>query len=332
MYTSPENYKEIRRLIAPLYSGESVFGCLAAHDPANRHLEREFADFCMIQKYMNYAIANSMEYHFVDQGIPWYLAQLLQGRHPDGQVLDYNLHRYEHCTDEPYLLWNFREAARQGSSGKVRKKTAEKPDGKAEGKSVEKSAARLLPNIAYALQTNMVFLYEENLIAIDFQPEEHVSEPFKRSLDNLMMQNGLCGGRSMVFSDITELETALQQTRIALSAANSGEIVDYIDEYPNYVLRAVTSQKDGGGLTWPGLERLLQKDPEYGRDLLVCLKNYILSGRNMSVTAKALYIHRHTVLYRIQKIESFLKIKIDALEEKELVLLYLACCILLGNS
>lgn len=59
--------------------------------------------------------------------------------------------------------------------------------------------------------------------------------------------------------------------------------------------------------------------------LISTLRQYILMNGNLSMTASALYIHRHTAEYRISKIEELLGICISELTEQERIQLYISC-------
>ena len=58
---------------------------------------------------------------------------------------------------------------------------------------------------------------------------------------------------------------------------------------------------------------------------LTCLKAYILADGNISAAAAKMYVHRHTAIYRIEKIEQLLGVKLAELDEKELGLMWITC-------
>ena len=47
------------------------------------------------------------------------------------------------------------------------------------------------------------------------------------------------------------------------------------------------------------------------QDIVNALKIYLANERNVSQTAKALYLHRNSVTYRIEKISSIMKTSLD---------------------
>lgn len=59
------------------------------------------------------------------------------------------------------------------------------------------------------------------------------------------------------------------------------------------------------------LNLLLEEDEEKGTDFYNTLKIYLLSGNSVSLASKQLYIHRNTMIYRLNKIGSILKKNIN---------------------
>lgn len=89
---------------------------------------------------------------------------------------------------------------------------------------------------------------------------------------------------------------------------------------------------EADGLMFPSMKNFQNIKKEYRQDLLICLEQYISSGLNLSATASNLFIHRHTVIYRIKKIEDLLNITFSKLSQSELGLLWLSCQKLLLKS
>jgi len=55
-------------------------------------------------------------------------------------------------------------------------------------------------------------------------------------------------------------------------------------------------------------------DEEWETDLLDSLRVYVNEGANLNSTARALFIHRHTLRYRLEQIADILKVDIDSQE------------------
>ena len=101
---------------------------------------------------------------------------------------------------------------------------------------------------------------------------------------------------------------------------------------PEYLVKTLFTSNEADGLMFPSMKNFQNIKKEYRQDLLICLKQYISSGLNLSATASNLFIHRHTVIYRIKKIEDLLNITFSKLSQSELGLLWLSCQRLLFKS
>lgn len=63
------------------------------------------------------------------------------------------------------------------------------------------------------------------------------------------------------------------------------------------------------------LGKLYEHDQEFGTSLMVTLDNYFLYNQNVSEAAKAMFIHRNTFIYRIEKIKEILNMDLKNSEE-----------------
>jgi DNA-binding PucR family transcriptional regulator len=55
-------------------------------------------------------------------------------------------------------------------------------------------------------------------------------------------------------------------------------------------------------------------DEEWESELVDTLKVYLAEGANLNSAARALFIHRHTLRYRLEQIADILKVDIDSQE------------------
>lgn len=63
------------------------------------------------------------------------------------------------------------------------------------------------------------------------------------------------------------------------------------------------------------LGKLYEHDHEFGTSFMVTLDNYFLYNQNVSEAAKAMFIHRNTFIYRIEKIKEILNMDLKNSEE-----------------
>ncbi|MDR0723451.1 MAG: helix-turn-helix domain-containing protein [Treponema sp.] len=62
------------------------------------------------------------------------------------------------------------------------------------------------------------------------------------------------------------------------------------------------------------------------QELVRCLYHYLLNGRNLAATAKVLFVHRNTLIYRLEKLSGILDTDLKNLDP-ERNFFYLLLCI-----
>jgi len=76
------------------------------------------------------------------------------------------------------------------------------------------------------------------------------------------------------------------------------------------------------------MHKLFENKKMYGEDLLRTLQTYIISGCNISATAEKMFVHRHTITYRINMKSQMLGVDINSLDEETRFQIYLSCRLL----
>jgi len=140
----------------------------------------------------------------------------------------------------------------------------------------------------------------------------------------------LCCGVSMVFSNFLHLRYYYTQSKFAAAQCKPPEspaICLYEDYHADHVLQALSSGTDLRCFCHPGILSLWESGSESQRNMVHCLHHYFLNGRNLSATAKALHIHRNTLIYRLSKAEEILNIDIKQPSLKQAYLLIISCLI-----
>lgn len=129
---------------------------------------------------------------------------------------------------------------------------------------------------------------------------------------------GIVSGVSEVFTGITNLDLAYQQTKIALGLKNTIASEQFASEQEQpkgvylfgdalmYYL-VDPSDKDERFMRFCFSHTILQKiyeeDQENGTNCLALFWFYLYYGRNATAVAQRLHMHRNTVLYHIEKIQ-----------------------------
>lgn len=312
-FRSKDHYRNINRLIAGLHHNRTLFGSLAISDITAPITKSEYAKMCYVQEFMEIAFFHSDEYKSYMSESPWYITQLLQGNPVEKSVISYNFSQIGKRTDQPYFVWTFVPLEQTITD--------------------TFSIDDCLPSFNRHFQTNFVFNFNQQIIVVDYQLENYDEKSYLDRVNDYLSLCGFKGAFSMIFPDISELHQAYMQCQIALDYSHRkySLIFDFRKQYINYILNSLDKKNDINDLLYPGIKRLLQKNESYGLELLHCLQKYIIHGQKVSATAESLYIHRHTVVYRIDTISKIMNINFSTLDEDSLLQLYLSCRILIKH-
>jgi PucR family transcriptional regulator, purine catabolism regulatory protein len=63
------------------------------------------------------------------------------------------------------------------------------------------------------------------------------------------------------------------------------------------------------------LAKIYEHDNSHGTSYIITLENYFLNNLNISETAKSMFLHRNTLIYRIDKIKEILNSDLKNSEE-----------------
>lgn len=170
--------------------------------------------------------------------------------------------------------------------------------------------------------------FDKNLIVLVSRPDYNVFRQKElESLGDYFRDNGLSAGFSNPFSDIMDALRFYQQ---ALRAVETGVFVSrgrgvfhYSDMMIFYAAKNL-SKHDNLEEFCPAVVTTLQDyDAKHGTPLLETLENYLLYVGNPVAAAKALNIHRNTLLYRVNKIKELAQVDLDNGDERLKIQLYL---------
>ena len=81
--------------------------------------------------------------------------------------------------------------------------------------------------------------------------------------------------------------------------------------YQDVFIRTITHDSNLRAFIHPMLHRLQDYDRIHSTALLHTLTIYLLQEQNLHSTARQLYIHRNTLVYRLQRIRTLLQLNLD---------------------
>lgn len=139
----------------------------------------------------------------------------------------------------------------------------------------------------------------------------------------------LCAGISLKQPSYELLADAMQQAetalQIGLKEAGDRQFFTFKEVYDEYIIQILGKDQDAYSLCHPIIRKMVKKQDQRSLELLNTLWVYLRNGKRVSLTAEQLFIHRNTLVNRLQSIEKLLEINFENADEKDLDLLYLSC-------
>ena len=157
---------------------------------------------------------------------------------------------------------------------------------------------------------------------------QHISEVIK----SLRSSHTVSAGISLTFFDIEHLSVYYKQCLLAMKycSANS-KTVRFFDKAVDILLTAEFDRRLCRYFVHPGMAYLHEYDLSHGTDYCITLQTVLQCERNMTAAAAALYIHRNTLIYRMQKIYQIISPDFDNAYEREYTLISLRIINLMGG-
>jgi sugar diacid utilization regulator len=141
---------------------------------------------------------------------------------------------------------------------------------------------------------------------------------------NRLRKHGMAAVSSF-YPDPGELHRAIREAELVLDViAREPEIAEALEEgiaasgVYRLLFRALISDPDEVRSFYRDtVEPLVRYDTQYRSDLLGTLEEYLASDCNMNATARAIFAHRHTVAYRLERIKELTGLDPQISEDRE---------------
>lgn len=172
--------------------------------------------------------------------------------------------------------------------------------------------------IEETLEGAKAYKYGEEIVVVF--PLREPEEKIRRHLDNVLYYQGVRIGMSYPFFDLSALSNYYHQAKVALSYG-SGKFAGL---GPEIAMRYFTDEtsKDlfGANIAHPALEILRDYDRKHGGELYETLYQFLRNERSLIASARALNIHRNSLIYRVEKIKQLVEIDLDDPDIREYIL------------
>ncbi len=158
-------------------------------------------------------------------------------------------------------------------------------------------------------------IYDDNIIIIFHETHDNAFDSFLGQFIEFVKDGNLQFGVSNKCSKIEMLHFLYMQAKIAFSrgtAENPRGRYYYFDDFAlTYIIQNGISQFPPELICAPELTRLLEYDSQNGANYAATLKEYLSCGMNAVSTAKKMYIHHATMVYRLKRIQEIGGIDFD---------------------
>ena len=180
-------------------------------------------------------------------------------------------------------------------------------------------------------------MLEDNLLGRAIQIESRValvidttqSRDFalEDSLASFCRKSAWKAGLSNRFEGLEHMNSYYQQAKSALRIGlveNPDCLVHPFNDYAVFsICEQLSKQVSEPLLVHPDVRRIAKHDEQGGGNLLETLEAHLDNERNVAKTAQALFLHRNSISYRIEKIHSIMKTDLDDNENRLSIILSL---------
>jgi PucR family transcriptional regulator, proline-responsive transcriptional activator len=158
-------------------------------------------------------------------------------------------------------------------------------------------------------------VYNEYIIIVISQKKEYPFNPEDLNrLTVFLEKSGMYGGISQCFHNLIEIKKyyrqALKAIDLGSSISTANVVFFYKDYIVNHIMDICAEQEDLRIFCHPSIFILLEYDEKNHVNFTESLYLYIKNFGNQLATSKSLFIHRNTLIYRLDKIEKIMQINL----------------------
>lgn len=153
--------------------------------------------------------------------------------------------------------------------------------------------------------------YNNGLAAVLHMGEKDDKSAIDAALAAFLQENGLAGGISNRFEDVTLLKDYYEQAVTALQYGGNAPGLYVFSKCAMQHMLSFFPPERLTILVHPALLTLREHDKSTGAELYETLRAYLENERSLVKTAAALFIHRNTLLYRLEKLHQLVELDLD---------------------
>ena len=159
-------------------------------------------------------------------------------------------------------------------------------------------------------------IYNDKITMIlSYNSEREIFEADAGRLRDFLGEYNLHAGLSRAFTKLEELKSHYEQSLEALELGthiDSDLTIYAYDDYAIYhIAKVCADSSDLHQFYHPKLEYLMEYDTEHKTSFTDSLYMYLKNSRNITNTAKALHLHRNSMIYHLKRIEEILNFSLS---------------------
>ena len=163
-------------------------------------------------------------------------------------------------------------------------------------------------------------VWQEQLLLLAYAPDEVGLNSLTAKLSHFFADHHLRCGVSNPFRHIRDLHGFFHQALAALESEQQAGLSFYRSIMLERIL-AYIPEEQVPFLISPDIPRLEEAEKQYSFSLLDTLRTYLECNCNLIRTAERLYVHKNTLLYRLNHIKSILRCDLNDADERLLLML-----------
>jgi sugar diacid utilization regulator len=164
-----------------------------------------------------------------------------------------------------------------------------------------------------------LLVYQEQLLLLAYAPDEEGFNTLTVKLAHFFATHHLRCGVSNHFRRLSDLQGYFEQAAACLDAAEEG-LYFYRDRMLDQMLSHIPAGQ-ARYLISPDVHRLEEAGAQYAFSPLETLKTYLECNCNLIRTAERLYLHKNTLLYRLNHIKNIIRCDLNDADERLLLML-----------
>jgi hypothetical protein len=262
-----------------------------------------------LKNVMELAISKNREITDITEESCYFIERLINGFEVEKKVVEYHLKKRKWSIEDSFYILNFSSP---------------------EESLDEKLFKTYMYRIKKLTERAVIFTYENSIIAVLRERDYSLDDPaFLQELDDLLSRIGIKCGISLKFYNFMSIKYPYIQSKIAIMEGvkkDPHKLRYYFrDYYIDHIMNSLDNSTSLKSLCHPQVLKLKEYDKINNTEYVRCLFTYLQNGLNISQTARKLFIHRNTLIYRLNRITEIMEM--DLRREEELFHLLFSCLI-----